>query len=122
MINFEKTEKFERDFKKLHKKLPSLPDDFEILKQYEITLFHLKKIDRRGIVQVQGVGNTEKLQFYKVKKFACKSLKGRGANTGLRVIYAFFPEEQKVVFLEIYYKAKQENEDRQRIINFIKSN
>ena len=122
MINFEKTEEFDRDFKRLHRKLLSLPGDLEILKRYEITLFHLKKIDRHGIIQIQGVGNTENLQFYKVKKFACKSLKGRGSKTGLRVIYAFFPKEQKVVFIEIYFKAKQENENKQRIKDFIKLN
>ena len=122
MINFEETEVFVRDFKKLRRKFSSLPDDLEILKQYEIKLFHLKKIDKHGIIQIQGVGNTNVLQFYKIKKFACKSLKGRGANSGLRVIYAYFPEKLKVVFLEIYFKATKENENRQRIIDFIKSN
>ncbi len=31
----------------------------------------------------------------KVKKMACKALKGRGVNSGLRLIYAHFPDEQK---------------------------
>ncbi len=122
MINYEETEDFLRDFKKLQKKFASLSDDLEIAKQYEIELFHLKNIDRRGIFKVEGVGNTKELQFYKIKKFACKSLKGRGARSGIRVIYAFFPAVSKIVFLEIYFKAKQENENKQRIINFIKSN
>jgi len=59
------------------------------------------------------------LQFFKVKKFQCKSLKGRGAKSGIRIIYAYFPTEQKIVFLEIYFKAKQEKEKKQRIMNFI---
>ena len=62
-----------------------------------------------------------KLKFYKVKKFQCKSLKGRGAKSGIRIIYAYFPKEQRIIFLEIYFKAKQENENRQRIKDFIKS-
>ena len=122
MINFEETEDFARDFKKLRKKFSSLRDDLKIVKQYEIELFHLQNIDRRGIVMVNGVGNTKELQFYKIRKFACKSLKGCGARSGIRVVYAFSPAFSKVVFLEIYFKAKQENENRQRITDFIKLN
>ncbi|MDJ0652162.1 MAG: hypothetical protein QNJ27_04080 [Simkaniaceae bacterium] len=54
-------------------------------------------------------------QVYKAKKFACKALKGRGANSGIRVIYAYFPENDKVDFIEIYSKSDKENEDRSRI-------
>ena len=52
----------------------------------------------------------------KVKKMACRSLKGKGANTGLRVIYAYHPQEQHIQLIEIYFKADQENEDRARIL------
>ena len=52
----------------------------------------------------------------KVKKIACKSLKGRGINSGMRLIYAHFPEESKIVFVEIYHKNVKENEDRKRIL------
>ena len=47
----------------------------------------------------------------KVKKIACKSLKGRGVNSGLRLIYAYFPDEQKITFVEIYHKNDKEMED-----------
>lgn len=52
----------------------------------------------------------------KVKKIACKALKGRGVNSGLRLIYAYFKEEQKITFIELYHKNEKENEDRQRIL------
>ncbi len=59
----------------------------------------------------------------KVKKIACKSLKGRGVNTGLRLVYAYFPEEQKITFIELYHKNEKENEDRKRITdNFQRRN
>ncbi len=38
----------------------------------------------------------------KVKKIACKSLKGRGVNSGLRLIYAHFEAEQRIVFIELF--------------------
>jgi len=118
-MNYEKTKEFLRDFKKLLKKFSSLHDDLEVNKRYRIELFHIKNIDSRSIFKIQGVGNTVELQFFKVKKFQCKSLKGRGAKSGIRIIYAYFPTEQKIVFLEIYFKAKQENENKERIMDFI---
>ena len=53
----------------------------------------------------------------KVKKIACKSLKGRGVNSGLRLIYAYFPDEQIITFVEIYHKNDKDLEDRARITN-----
>jgi hypothetical protein len=119
MMNYDETEEFTRDFKKLLKKFSSLADDLEVNKQYRIELFHCKGIDSRSIFEIQGVGNTTDLKFFKIKKFQCKDLKGRGSKSGIRLTYAYFPIEQKIVFIEIYFKANQDNENRQRIINFI---
>jgi hypothetical protein len=119
-MKYDETEEFTRDFKKLLKKFSSLAEDLEVNKQYRIELFHCKKIDSRSIFEIQGVGNTDKLKFYKVKKFQCKNLKGRGAKSGIRVIYAYLPIEQKIVFLKIYFKANQENEKKERILDFIR--
>ena len=118
-MNYDETEEFTRDFKKLLKNFSSLAEDLEVNKQYRLELFHCKEIDSRSIFEIQGVGNSAELKFFKVKKFQCKRLKGRGAKSGIRLIYVCFPNEQKIVFLEIYFKAKQENENRQRIVDFI---
>jgi hypothetical protein len=56
----------------------------------------------------------------KVKKIACKALKGRGVNSGLRLIYALFPDEQKIAFIELYHKSDKENEDKTRITDNFK--
>jgi hypothetical protein len=121
-MNYNETEEFTHDFKKLLKKFSSLAEDLVVNKQYRIELFHCKEIDSRSIFEIKGVGNTTKLKFFKVKKFQCKSLKGRGAKSGIRIVYAYFPIEKKVVFIEIYFKANQDNENRQRIVNFININ
>ncbi len=118
-ISYEETSEFARDFKKLLKKFESLSDDLETAKKNAIELFHLHGIDNRGIFEIKGVGNSDELKFFKVKKFACKSLPGRGAKSGIRIIYAYFPTEQKIVFIEMYFKANQENEKRGRIRDFI---
>ncbi len=118
-MNFEETNEFARDFKKLLRKFKSIEDDLETAKKNAIELFHVREIDNKGIFEIQSVGNTNELKFFKIKKFACKSLPGRGVKSGIRIVYAYFPNEHKIVFLEIYFKAKQENEDRARISNFI---
>ena len=120
-MKYELTKQFERDFKKMQKKYPTLPDDLRIVKQYDIELFHQQQIDKQGILKIENASNTKELQFYKIKKFACKYLKGSGSRSGIRVIYAYFPLQQKIVFLEIYFKGKQEKENRTRIKNFIES-
>lgn len=121
MMNYDETKEFTRDFKKLLKKFSSLVDDLEVNKRYRIELFHCKEVDSRSIFEIRGIGNTAELKFFKVKKFQCKALKGRGAKSGIRLIYAYFPAKKKFVFIEIYYKSDQVNENKQRIIDFIKN-
>ena len=58
-------------------------------------------------------------EAYKVRKFACKALKGKGSNTGLRVIYVHQPDINKITFIEIYSKADQENENKGRLKEFL---
>jgi hypothetical protein len=35
--------------------------------------------------------------------------------SGMRVIYAYFEEENRIELIEIYYKGDKENEDKKRI-------
>ena len=120
-MNYSETVEFRRDFKKLLNKFPSLAEDLEIVKQYDIELFHCQKIDRHGIFQIENIGNRENIQFFKIKKFACKSLKGRGLKSGIRIIYAFHCQSDKINFIEIYFKGKKDNEDRERIKNYLEN-
>ncbi|MEI6433196.1 MAG: hypothetical protein WCP32_00005, partial [Bacteroidota bacterium] len=56
----------------------------------------------------------------KVKKIACRALKGRGVNSGLRLVYAYFKEEERISFIELFHKNDKENEDRKRILENFK--
>ena len=108
---------FDRDFKRLSKRFRTLGDDFEILIKY-IDGFHNRGIRTDDPVEIQGAcGETYK--SYKVRKIACKSLLGRGKQSGLRLIYVYEPAENKITFVEIYYKGDQENEDKARLKEFI---
>ena len=76
-------------------------------------------IDNKGIVRISNLG-IEYPKIYKVRKFACRSLKGKGSASGIRVIYAYFEDKDKIEFIEIYYKGDKENEDKKKISSFYK--
>jgi len=105
---------FEKDLKKL-KKFRTLKADLEIFIEKQLQLFHKLGIDNKGVVQISNL-SIEYPRIYKARKFACRSLKGRGSASGIRVIYAYFKDEDRVEFIEIYYKGDKENEDRERIL------
>ncbi len=107
-------EEFKKDSKRLKKKYPSLTKDFEIFINAQLKLFHKLNVDNKGIFRIGGLG-IEYPKIYKVKKFACRSLKGTGSNGGIRIIYAYFDREDKIKFIENYFKGDKENEDRNRI-------
>ncbi len=114
-MTFDELDEFKKDLKSLLKKYRTLNDDIEVVKKVleimpdERPPFSFR-IDNLGL----------KTCIIKVKKIACKALKGRGVNSGLRLIYARFQKEEKIIFIELYHKNDKENEDRQRIIDNFK--
>src|SRR3989338_9813544 len=117
-INYGETPEFQKDFRKLLKKFKSLEEDLELVKIAAIELFHIQKINNLSIFPIQGFC-TEKIQICKIKKFACKALKGRGSKSGIRIIYAFHCQSYKVEFIEIYFKGEKEKEDRERMKEYL---
>jgi len=118
-IQYEEIRKFKKDLKKLLKKFPTLNEDLELAKIAAIELYHLRGIDNLSIFPIRGAC-TDSIKMCKVKKFACKSLKGKGAKSGIRIIYAFHIQELKVTFIEIYFKGDKESEDKERIKEYLK--
>lgn len=114
-MKFEELEEFKKDLKQLLKKYRTLNDDLDVVRKVleinpkERPPFSFK-IDNLGIQTC----------VIKVKKIACRALKGRGVNSGLRLIYAWFEAEERIIFIELYHKNESENEDRQRIMNNFK--
>lgn len=114
-IEFDELSEFKKDLKNLLKKYRSLNEDLEVVK--------LDLNDEPGesppfSFRIDNLGLTTCI--IKVKKIACKALKGRGVNSGFRLIYAHFPDEEKIIFIELYHKNYKENEDRQRILKNFK--
>jgi len=117
-MKYENLPAFDRDFKRLQKKFKTLSDDFETLKQYHIEVFHSMSLKNNDPVEIQGACG-ETFKSYKVKKFACRSLPGRGKQSGLRVIYVYRSDKGVITFVEIYFKGDKESEDRERLKEFI---
>lgn len=133
-MDFEELKEFEKGKKKLTKKYRSIPDDLKTVKQVLEILPDERppfsyRINNLGIETC----------IIKVKKIACKALKGKGVNSGLRLVYAHYKNESKeieneneeqndehiknkerIVFIELYHKSDKENEDRDRILNYFK--
>jgi hypothetical protein len=117
-IEYQQTKEFNKDFKKLKKKFKTLTADLIAVKRNAIELFHLKKIDNQSIFLIPGFCSQD-IKICKIKKIACKALKGRGSRSGLRIIYAFYPKQNLVILIEIYFKADKTNEDTKRIRQYI---
>jgi len=110
---------FKREFKSIKKKYRSFDADFQNLKKVVIEPLHIKGLDFGAVVEIPNLGN-EEWRTYKIRKIACKSLKGRGAQSGIRITYTFNEKTKELVFLEIYLKSDSSIEDKARIRKFIK--
>jgi len=118
IIQYVETSWFKKDLKKLIKRFRTLKDDLKVLQKNQIELLHLFEIDNGGTFELKGYKNPN-YTIYKIKKIACKSLKGKGMKSGLRLIYAFNQNSFQISLLEIYYKGDKENEDYNRIKKFL---
>lgn len=105
---------FKSDMRKLRKKYRTLEDDLETLIETALYAYHKCGTSYSWIVQLSGLGFTNP-EIYKVLHFTCKALKGKGARSGIRVIYAYYAEEDRIELVEIYHKNQKDNEDRARI-------
>ena len=109
MNHFDQLPEFDKELKKLGSKYPSLYDD---LKKFEIVL----------ATYPTGVGknfsiihSSETIKVVKAR-LACKSLKDRS----IRVIYAYHEKEITFIYIELYFKGDKENENRERVKEYIK--
>ena len=107
-MTFDELLEFQKERKRLARKYRSLSDD---LREF------------RNVVSVVPLGNrkhftviaqNENLDIVKARLF-CRYLKG----SSLRVIYSYFEQEQRIEFIEIYFKGDKENEDRHRVKEYL---
>ena len=91
---------FNRDFKRLLKRYKTLEEDLKVFVEKQLNLYHKLNKDNKGIFPITGL-SIENPGIYKAKKFACRSLKGKGVHSGIRVIYSYFQDEDRIEMIEI---------------------
>lgn len=114
-MEFTEVDGFRKDMKRLSKRFRTLEEDVKVVRKVLAV-----EPDARPpfSVRIDGLGITGCV--IKIRKIACRSLKGKGAESGLRIVYAYFPAESKITMIEIYYKGDKEKEDLNRILEFFK--
>lgn len=110
MLTYKQHSNFSKWLKQLLKKFRTLEEDIENVQRSAIELLLLRSLDNRSIELIPSF-DWEAVQIYKIRKFSCKSLKWKWVQSGIRIIFAYFPDTQEVEYLEIYYKAEQEDMD-----------
>lgn len=111
MSQFNQLPEFQKEFAKLAKKYKSLPND---LADLEILLRAHPIGFGTNFVTIH---HRESVRIVKTR-LACKSLRERS----LRVIYAYHADNIEFMYIEIYFKGTQANENRARIAEYIKNN
>ncbi|MBT4921859.1 MAG: hypothetical protein HON23_02470 [Rickettsiales bacterium] len=121
-ISYAQHNRFAKQLKKLSSKYHSLPQDLKNAQIAAVALHHIHQQDNHAIELIPKF-DLKIIQIYKIRKFACQALKGKGVKSGIRIIYGFYPENFSVEFLEIFYKEKASSDmDYPFIKNYIKKN
>lgn len=111
----EELDEYRKDLKRLSMKYRTLQEDLEVVKK---VLFVNPKERPPFSFRINNLGL--ETCVIKVEKIASKSFKGKGVNSGFRLIYAHFEREERVVLIELYHKSNKEIEDKDRIYNNFK--
>jgi len=108
MMKFDELTEFQKDCKILGKKFKSLTDD---LKEFKNVVSAIALGNSKHFIIIT---KTKELYIVKARLF-CKYLKG----SSLRAVYAYFEQEQKIVFIEVYFKGDKANENHGRIKQYL---
>ena len=107
---------FERDMKRLLKKYGTLEEDLSTFISATLRLLASGEYSPEplGLFPIGGREVSGK-GFFVAKKFACRSLKGTGSSSGIRIVLRWLPDPGEIHLIEIYHKNEKEVEDLERI-------
>ena len=109
-MNYEETSFFKKDLKKHLKKYRSLENDLKLFKENILEKYP-------GGIPGKKSNVLKKCKTYKIIKHRIRSQSLQ--NTMLRIIYFYFFQENKIVFIELYCKSEQQNQNSDRIQDYI---
>lgn len=99
---------FKKEFSQLLKKFRSLDDDIKIFERF---IFENPTGLGKNFTIIH---NSENVKLVKAR-ILCKSLRNRN----IRIIYAYHNNSFEFIYIEIYYKGDKENEDKERVKEYI---
>lgn len=108
---------FADDSSKLNEKFSTLGYDLKIFIETGLKLYHDLKLDNESIEVIREL-DSHSVRIYQAEKFACRAIKGKGAKSGIKVVYAHYSNEKKIELIEIYYKEEKETLDNDRILKY----
>ena len=111
MTNFKESREFQKEFKRLSKKYKTLDDDIEKFKR---VLFNAPTGIGKNFIIIHSSATIKIVKAH----MACRALRN---NHLLRVVYSYIEQEQRIEFIELYFKGDKENEDRERIKEYLKN-
>ena len=109
-MTFDEAPLFSKELKRLTRKYKSLPEDLEEFKRV-VSVVPLGTSKHFNVIT-----KSEQCVIIKARLF-CRTLKG----SSLRIIYAYKEDHTLIEFIEIYFKGDEENEDRNRIREYLES-
>lgn len=109
-MNFNESPKFRKELKRLSKKYKTLREDVEVLcKVLSYAPFGDESKDFNIISQGAGVSIIK-------ARFFCRYLR----RSSLRIVYAYIENKERIDFIEMYFKGEKENEDTERVREYLK--
>ena len=123
MMIFNRTPEFEREFKALGKRWPSLPKDLAIAERLIETLY----VDQESVDRILFCKN-----FFNSKRAAilsstqsCEAVKMRmdcaslGSKDSVRLVFIYIFDGTSVLLVELYSKTDKNREDTDRLRKYI---
>ncbi len=111
-MNFNETNEFTKNFKRLSKKYKSLPDD---LLEFKKVVSESPLGNKKHFVILHNQEKQEKLKIVKAR-FFCKYLRG----ASLRIVYAYRQNEEIIDFIEVYFKGERVSENKALINEYLR--
>ncbi len=110
-MQFSEDPSFAREYAKLYKRFLSLDTDIAKVKQVMA-----QSPEGRGSKHWNVLHRSKNIVILKTR-ISCASLH----RDALRLVYAYLPAENRVDFIEVYFKGDKESEDRDRIKSYLKN-
>lgn len=109
---------FYEDTIKLANKFETINYDLKVFIQTSLKLYHEIKMDNDGIKKIKDLKD---VSLFKADKFACRALKGKGAKSGIEVIYSYSSKDNKIELIEMYFQEDKKEQDLTRVSKYYKN-